>query len=608
MSSLFLTIIVTFFAGMGAGLGTGFAGMSAAAVISPMLITFLGMDPYMAVGIALSSDVLASAISAYTYGKNKNLDIKNGLIMMVSVLIFTVVGSYVSSLVPSATMGSFSVFMTFLLGIKFIIRPVMTTKEAMEGVSAKKRAIQSVVCGVLIGFICGFIGAGGAGFAAALTAKALGVSVILLEKMPQVGGNSLISGAEMNVAQSWIQKELGIKDSPELHAQDTLKGGDYKGDPAVVETMTHGTLPAAEWLKNTVGIKYEPHNLFQFGGNSVKRALIPVGQTGTEYITKLSALAQKEKIPVVTGMKAVALVKNKDGRVVGVSCESNGKKYDFYAKGGIILATGGFGANAAMVKKYNPSLDERFKTTDAPGTTGEALYMAQKAGAELVNMQSIQTYPICDPISGVIELIADARFDGAILINQEGKRFVEELQRRDVISHAILNQPGSYCYVLWNDNIGKISNTVKAHPEEYETFTKQGVMHTADNLKEVADFFKIPYDNLKATVDRVSQMAKDGGKDLDFHNRGGLKDLSTGKYYIIKAVPSIHHTMGGVRINPKAEALDKNGKPVPGLYAAGEVTGCTHGTNRLGGNAYTDIMVFGRIAGQQAAQAAQAAK
>jgi predicted permeases len=161
MSSLFLTIIVTFFAGMGAGLGTGFAGMSAAAVISPMLITFLGMDPYMAVGIALSSDVLASAISAYTYGKNKNLDIKNGLIMMVSVLIFTVVGSYVSSLVPSATMGSFSVFMTFLLGIKFIIRPVMTTKEAMEGVSAKKRAIQSVVCGVLIGFICGFIGAGG---------------------------------------------------------------------------------------------------------------------------------------------------------------------------------------------------------------------------------------------------------------------------------------------------------------------------------------------------------------------------------------------------------------------------------------------------------------
>ena len=158
---LLFTIIVTFFAGMGAGLGTGFAGMSAAAVISPILITFLGIDPYMAVGIALSSDVLASAVSAYTYGKNKNLDIKNGLIMMATVLIFTVVGSYISSLVPSATMGNFSVFMTFLLGIKFIVRPVMTTKEAMQGVSAKKRAIQSVICGIIIGFICGFIGAGG---------------------------------------------------------------------------------------------------------------------------------------------------------------------------------------------------------------------------------------------------------------------------------------------------------------------------------------------------------------------------------------------------------------------------------------------------------------
>lgn len=158
---ILITILVTFFAGMGAGLGTGFAGMSAAAVISPMLITFLGMDPYMAVGIALSSDVLASAVSAYTYAKNKNIDIKNGLIMMGSVLVFTVVGSYVSSLVPSATMGNFSVFMTFLLGIKFIVRPVMTTKEAMQGVSAKKRAMQSLVCGMLIGFICGFIGAGG---------------------------------------------------------------------------------------------------------------------------------------------------------------------------------------------------------------------------------------------------------------------------------------------------------------------------------------------------------------------------------------------------------------------------------------------------------------
>ena len=161
MSHMLIVLLVTFFAGMGAGLGTGFAGMSAAAVISPMLITFLGMDPYMAVGIALSSDVLASAVSAYTYYKNKNIDIVNGIVMMVSVLIFTVVGSYVSSLVPATTMGNFSVFMTMLLGIKFIVRPVMTTKEAMANVSKKKRMVQSIFCGIIIGFICGFIGAGG---------------------------------------------------------------------------------------------------------------------------------------------------------------------------------------------------------------------------------------------------------------------------------------------------------------------------------------------------------------------------------------------------------------------------------------------------------------
>ena len=184
---ILITILVTFFAGMGAGLGTGFAGMSAAAVISPMLITFLHMDPYMAVGIALSSDVLASAVSAYTYGKNKNLDIRNGLIMMFSVLAFTVIGSYIASLVPSQTMGNFSVFMTFLLGVKFIIRPVMTTKEAMQGVSAKKRAIQSMVCGCLIGFICGFVGAGGGMMLLILTSvlgyelkTAVGTSVFIM--------------------------------------------------------------------------------------------------------------------------------------------------------------------------------------------------------------------------------------------------------------------------------------------------------------------------------------------------------------------------------------------------------------------------------------------
>ena len=449
------------------------------------------------------------------------------------------------------------------------------------------------------------IGAGGAGFSAAITARNAGANVVLLEKMPAVGGNSLISGAEMNVAKNWVQPKLGINDdSPELHAQDTFKGGDGKGDMKVINVMTHEALDAAKWCRDYLGVRFEDDNLFFFGGHSRKRALIPVGHTGTEFIAKFQAKADELGIPVITNMKAEELIKNKDGRVVGVKATMDGSEYTFNAKGGVVLATGGFGANPEMVKKYNPKIDERFKTTDAPGSTGEALYMAERAGAELVNMGYIQTYPICDPISGAIELIADARFDGAIMLNQEGKRFVEELQRRDVLSEAILNQTGQYCWVLWNDNIGKISNTVKAHANEYEAFTKQGIMTTCDDLKCIADFTKIPFDQLRKTVKRVSDMAGKGN-DKDFNHRAGLMDMQQGKYYVIKAVPSTHHTMGGVRINEKAEALTAEGKVIPGLWAAGEVTGVTHGTNRLGGNAYTDIIVFGRIAGEAAAKAAK---
>ena len=449
------------------------------------------------------------------------------------------------------------------------------------------------------------IGAGGAGFSAAIEAKNAGANVVLLEKMPAVGGNSLISGAEMNAAKNWVQPKLGINDdSPELHAEDTYKGGDMKGDMNVIKVMTHNALDAAKWCRDYLGVRFEDDNLFFFGGHSRKRALIPVGHTGTEFITKFHAKADELGIPVITNMKAEELIKDKSGRVVGVKATMNGASYTFNAKGGVVLATGGFGANPEMVKKYNPKIDERFKTTDAPGTTGEALYMAERAGAQLVNMGYIQTYPICDPISGVIELIADARFDGAIMLNQEGKRFVEELQRRDVLSEAILKQTGGYCWVLWNDKIGSISNTVKEHPTEYEAFTKQGIMATCDDLKCVADFTKIPFDSLKGTVNRVSSMTGKGN-DKDFNHRSGLVDMTQGKYYVIKAVPSVHHTMGGVRINEKAQALTAEGKAIPGLWAAGEVTGVTHGTNRLGGNAYTDIIVFGRIAGKAAAEAAK---
>ena len=449
------------------------------------------------------------------------------------------------------------------------------------------------------------IGAGGAGFSAAITASDAGAKVVLLEKMPNVGGNSLVSGAEMAAAGNWVQKKLGIEgDSVELHYQDTMKGGDMKGDPAVVRTMVENALPAAEWCRAVIGVEFQEDNLFFFGGHSKKRSLIPKGATGLDFITKFNAAAEKRGIPIITNMKAEELVRDASGRVTGVKATMDGKRYTFSARKGVVIATGGFAANVAMRTEANPFYGDGFKTTNMPSAMGEGITMAKNIGAQVVNMGLIQTYPMCDPNSGAIELIDDARFEGAILVNQEGKRFVEELQRRDVLSEAILNQTGQYCWVLWNDNIGKISNTVKAHANEYEAFTKQGIMTTCDDLKCIADFTKIPFDQLQKTVKRVSDMAGKGN-DKDFNHRAGLMDMQQGKYYVIKAVPSTHHTMGGVRINEKAEALTAEGKVIPGLWAAGEVTGVTHGTNRLGGNAYTDIIVFGRIAGEAAAKAAK---
>lgn len=446
------------------------------------------------------------------------------------------------------------------------------------------------------------IGAGGAGFSAAITASDAGAKVVLLEKMPAVGGNSLVSGAEMAAANNWVQKKLGITgDSVERHYQDTMKGGDMKGDPAVVRTMVENALPAAEWCRDVVGVEFQEDNLFFFGGHSVKRSLIPVGATGLGFISKFSEAAAKRNIPVITNMKAEELVKDASGRVVGVKATMDGKTYTFDARKGVVIATGGFAANVAMRTEANPFYGAGFKTTNMPGAMGEGITMATKIGAQAVNMGLIQTYPMCDPNSGAIELIDDARFEGAILVNQEGKRFVEELQRRDVMSKAILEQTGKYCYAIFNGEIEKRSHAITHHQDEVEVFTKTGILHKADTIEGIADFFKIPVDNLKATIERVNGFAKTG-KDLDFNYRSRFVDLSTGPYWIYRGVPSVHHTMGGLKINPKAQVLDANDKPIPGLWAAGEVTGCTHGTNRLGSNAYADIIVFGRIAGAEAAK------
>ena len=442
------------------------------------------------------------------------------------------------------------------------------------------------------------VGAGGAGFSAAIEAAQAGKSVVIIEKMPAVGGNTLISGGEMNAPGNWVQKKLGIEgDSVETYYQDTMKGGDNLGNPEMVRYLAEHALESAEWLRDVVGVKFLEDKLFQFGGHSYKRALIPEGHTGQELVTKLNAKAEELGVKILVNTKATELIQDDSKRVVGVKADHQGQAVTFHAKNGVVLTTGGFGSNIDMRKQYNPEMDERYLSTDTVGSTGDGIVMAQAIGAAVTNMSSIQTYPVSNPETGEISLLADTRFDGAVLINQEGQRFVEELDRRDVISKAILAQPGGYAYQLWNQKTDDISHSKEHHQAEYQELKKQGLLVEADTLEEVAAHFDIDPAKLKETVAKVNQYAKDK-KDPDFNHRAGLASLEEGPYILEKVRPSVHHTMGGLVTDKDTRVLDEAGNPIEGLYAAGELTGMIHGSNRLGGNAIADIITFGRVAGK----------
>lgn len=442
------------------------------------------------------------------------------------------------------------------------------------------------------------IGAGGAGLVAAIEAKNNGAkNVIVLEKMAFAGGNTLISGGEYAAPNNWVQVKKGLKDSNDAFYNDILKGGDNEGDPKLVRVLADNALSGAEWLKDYINMTFEDRQMF-FGGHSVERSLVPQGATGVEMISKLLAKAEELNIPVLYETPAVELIVDK-GRVTGVKALSEEKEYTFLAKDGVILASGGFGSNLEMRVKYNKDVDENILSTNTVGITGDGITMAEKIGAQLEDMPFIQTYPTCDPISGALLYFGDVRLvGGSILINQEGKRFVEELERRDVISMAIKNQTGNAAYQFCDEAQVKLSGVAEHHEDEMNYLFNNKLLVKADTIKEAADFFGIDAAELEKTVEKYNQYAKDG-KDLEFNKRGKLTPFEAkGPFYIMKAVPAVHHTMGGVKIDENARVINTKGEVIKGLYGAGEVTGDIHGTNRLGSDAIADITVFGRIAGQ----------
>lgn len=445
------------------------------------------------------------------------------------------------------------------------------------------------------------IGAGGAGLSSAVEAADTGAKVVVLEKTAAVGGNTAVSGGAFNVPGSDLQKKKGIQDSKEQFVKDALEGGDNLADPELVKVVADNALDAYEWMRDDVKAEFIQDRVQQFGGHKVPRSVVPVGNTGSELTNKLKIAAEDKGADIFLDTEATDLIQDKSGKITGVIAKNNGKTITFNASKGVIIASGGFASNVDMRTKYNADYGKQYMTTAVPASTGDGIKMGEKIGADLVDMEQIQVYPTANPNTGIISYVANSRFDGALLINQKGDRFINEVGRRDVISKAILDQPNGYAYLVWGQEIESVGHMTEVHASEFEKMKKDDVIFEANTLKEAAEHYGIDVTEFEETIATFNKYVADE-KDPDFDKLGAFVNVKEGPFYIQKVVPSAHHTMGGLRINKQAEVLDLQGKKIDGLYAAGEVTGGIHGTNRLGGNAITDIIVFGRIAGENASK------
>ena len=432
------------------------------------------------------------------------------------------------------------------------------------------------------------VGAGGAGMTAAINATQAGKKVILLEKMPYAGGNTTKATGGMNAAETHYQKEQGIEDTVEQFVEDTMKGGHDINDRSLVTVMAEYSAKAIEWL-DSIGAPL-PKVSFS-GGATNKRIHSPEDGSGVGAYLVTSFLKTMDEmgVEVMYDTKATSLM-TLDGTVVGVMAESDSANYTIHAKA-VILATGGFGNNEDLVVHYKPDLKGTV-TTSAPGVTGDGIMMAEAVGADLVDIDQIQLHPTVEQSTSML-ITEGVRGDGAILVNQEGKRFINELLTRDVVSAGELAQPGSYAYIIFDQHL---RDGLKA----VEKYVSTGITVQGDTIEELAEQLDIDPATLADTLQKWNQYVADQ-KDPDFDRTTGMDaDLSQAPYYAIKIAPGIHHTMGGVKIDTSARVIDVNGNPIPGLFAAGEVTGGVHGGNRIGGNAVADIVVFGNIASQSA--------
>ena len=484
------------------------------------------------------------------------------------------------------------------------------------------------------------IGAGGAGMISAITAADLGKSVVILESQAMVGGNSIRATGGMNAAATkWqnensfeegagVEKTLataaekysdndtitalaekvkeqyaayqanpeGYFDSVELMELDTMVGGKGKNDPSLVKVLAEQSAPAIDYLEK-LGMTI--HNVGSFGGASVKRIHRPVDENGKviavgSYMIPIleENLNKRDKITLLTSVTAEEITKSEDGKISGVKAKgSSGNSVEVKAPV-VIVATGGFAANMEMVEKYQPSL-KGYMSTNAPGALGQGITMAEAIGADTVDMDQIQIHPTVT--TNDAHLITEGlRGDGAILVNQEGLRFTDEVGTRDAVSKAEIEQTNSQVYLVIDNKMVEKSAVIQG-------YIKSGYTVSGEDAKSLAKAMGVPEEAFEKTLSEWNEsVAKK--EDAAFGRTSFAAPLDTAPFYAIKVTPGVHHTMGGLRINGVTEVLDKAGNAIPGLFAAGEVTGGVHGANRLGGNAVADFSVFGKIAGESAAK------
>jgi len=466
-----------------------------------------------------------------------------------------------------------------------VIDAINMTIDASCGISGDVKKYSDCSCDILV------IGAGGAGLSAAVAAAGKGGKVIVLEKEGIIGGNTNYSTGGINAAETSVQKNLGIVDSVETFYEDTWEGGKRLGIPSLVRSFVSHSASAVDWI---IGLGADLSDVGLMGGSSVKRTHRPKGGSaiGSHLMKVLKDASDNSGIEIRLNNTVTALTGN--GYCVSGAIVSNkdGSSYRISSKA-VIIATGGFGANLDMVERYRPELSG-FSTLCHKGATGDAFEWVTKLGGALVQMEQIQIHPTAEAENHI--LITEAvRGNGAILVNAGGRRFVNELDTRDVVSSAILSQEGASAWIIFDA-------AVRSSLAAIETYINQHLLVEGGSVSALAKAVGISDEALRTTMSRYAEMQR-AGVDSDF-GRSSLEmplPLEEAPFYAVRVTPAIHHTMGGVYVDADCHVLKADGNIISGLYAAGEVTGGLHGANRLGGNGVADIVINGRIAGENAA-------